>query len=111
MGYIVTSKSDYGESRDLITVEVKAERPTTADMLQARNYGSAFDARYALLVSSEGLPEEVRRLCEKRYKLTEFYAYDKVVYGKFDVNVGSVAWESWYPRPPFNEWPREPPFG
>lgn len=107
MGYVVTSKSDYGESRELITVEVKQGKPHTRDILQARNYGSAFDANYALLLSTTELPEVVRRLCEKRFTLIQFRGYDRVSYGRFDTAVGRVQFDSWYPKPPFDGWPKD----
>lgn len=57
--FVVWSNSDI---QDFITVEIKRERLTLQDVYQAKMYGDLFQAKYALLISTEPIPEEIRRL-------------------------------------------------
>lgn len=102
MGYVVTSKSETYESSDIIVVEVKAKKVQVKDILQARGYGTVFDAQYALLISSEELPEEIRRFYDRRYGLAVHRGYERVKVGRFDDLYQRVV--DWYPEPPFKDW-------
>ena len=46
---------------ELITVEVKAKRITIKDISRAKLYLDIFRAAYGLLISTERIPEEIRR--------------------------------------------------
>lgn len=102
MGYVITSKSPYGESRDIIVTEVKAGKIQIKDILQTRGYGAVYEAKYALLISSTVLPEEIRRFYDRRYNLAVYYGYERVKIGRFDPSSKEV--KDWYPEPPFKEW-------
>ncbi len=56
-GYV---KGDY--SSDFMVVEVKAEKTRLDDIYQTRKYADLFEAKYSLLVSTEEIPEEIKRL-------------------------------------------------
>ncbi len=86
MAYVITSKSEHYESRDIIVAEVKANKIRIKDILQTRGYGIVLDAKYIMLISPKPLPEEIRRFFDKRYSLVvyEFGFYERVKIAKFD---------------------------
>lgn len=104
VGYIITGKTQYGETRELAVAEVKATKIRLRDVLQARGYGVVFDANFAILVSPRPLPERIRRFCEKRHNLAVFRGYERVSIGQFDRGTNQFVEEEWYPSPPFKEW-------
>ena len=61
-GFVKTNAS----STDVFTVEVKLGSPTIKNIFQAKNYGQIFNAKYALLISTEAISEPKRRLILKR---------------------------------------------
>ncbi len=68
--YRGTPTPDYG-SYFPIVVEIK-DRLEPNDFFQIKRYGEIFKARYALLVSSEEIPEEIRRLIKRRPEIRRF---------------------------------------
>lgn len=101
MGYV---ESEHYELRGLVVVEVTSEKIKIKDILQARDYGSVFDAKFAFLISSEPLPEEIRRFYDKRYSLAVYQLayYERVKIARFDESSQKIV--DWYPKPPFEEW-------
>lgn len=71
IGYVEVS----GESRHrIMTVEVKGEKAKLKDIFQAKEYGEIFQADYALLISSQPLPIEIKKILEKRPDLLSYSA-------------------------------------
>ncbi len=60
-------KKDY--SSDFIVIEVKAEAVKLDHIYQTRKYAELFAAKYALLVSTEEIPEEIKRLSKTVHSL------------------------------------------
>jgi len=92
----------YGPSviQDFITVEIKRERITPQDIYQAKMYGDLFQAKYALLISSEPIPEEIRRL-DKQIFLTHRFMTGQVVYaGQWYAYEDNGIIANWLPRSP-----------
>lgn len=58
MGFVQRTKSS---SKELITVEVKAEPITLKGISRAKLYQDIFRASYGLLISTERISEEIRR--------------------------------------------------
>ncbi|GAH78192.1 unnamed protein product, partial [marine sediment metagenome] len=97
---VVRSPSDI---QDLITVEIKPEKITIQDIYQAKMYGDLFQAKYALLVSPDEIPEEIRRL-DKQIMVTYRYMGGSLLYiGRWVSSVYGLeinAVEGWLPRSP-----------
>ena len=75
-------------STDIITVEVKAERPMIKDVFQAKDYAQVFNAKYVILVSPKAISEERRRLILKRREIITRYARrEPIVIARFDKNM------------------------
>jgi hypothetical protein len=90
----------YGPSvvQHFITVEVKCRRITPQDIYQAKMYGDLFQAKYALLISTVPIPEEIRRL-DKQISLTYRFMSGWVVHvGEWCVDEGAVIISNWIPR-------------
>lgn len=51
--------------KEFITVQVKRGKITLQDIYQAKMYGDLFPAKYALLISSEPIPENIIRLDQR----------------------------------------------
>jgi len=88
--------------KDFITVEIKREPITLKDVYQAKMYGDLFRAKYALLISPEPIPEEIKRLHRRvfvLYRVTDW----KVYIGSWNESTNAV--ESWFPEAPFGSWP------
>lgn len=71
-------------STDIITVEVKPEKPMIKDVFQTKDYAQIFNAKYSILVSPKTISEERRRLILKRRELISRYGREPVVIARFD---------------------------
>lgn len=69
---------------DLITVEVKAKGIAIRDIFQAKEQAEIFDAKYSLLVSTETIPEEIRRFAKDRPSIMSFSDRKRVLITQFD---------------------------
>lgn len=89
-------------SRGFVVVEVKARTIKLDDLYQARKYAELFDARYALLVSTEEIPQEIIRLSQVVFPyLPAIPAYGRLTLVRFQKGT-DVAWSaSWFPEDPF----------
>lgn len=96
-----SKKAPYGFYKGLIVTEVKNKGPTIKDIFQTKLYAEVFDARFAYLISSKEIKEEVRRFLSKRYLLLSFGSHRKVYIGKFDIEKEIVNETDWYPENPF----------
>ena len=66
MGFV---RKEPSSPKELITVEVKAIPIKIKHIERAKTYQNIFNARYGLLVSSKGIPEEIRRFVSNRPKI------------------------------------------
>ena len=96
--------------QDFITVEIKKERITIQDVYQAKMYGDLFQAKYALLISPERIPEEIRRL-DKQLFVTHRYMSGWYLHigGSLstlegEIKIGEIGIMEWFPYPPFPDW-------
>lgn len=90
--------------RDFITVEIKRERITLQDIYQAKMYGDLFQAKYALLISPEPIPGEIRRLDERLFFVTFRYMRGWYLYiGEWSSAINAIEEFKWLPRPPFRD--------
>lgn len=88
--------------KDFITVEIKRGKITPQDIYQAKMYGDLFSAKYALLISSEPIPEELRRLDEQLTITGRFMSGWVVYIGEWTGTSGSEMYEyRWLPHSPF----------
>lgn len=71
-------------STDIITVEVKAEKPMIKHIFQTKDYAQIFNAKYAILASPKTITEERRRLILKRREIISRYPQEPVVIARFD---------------------------
>ncbi len=84
--------------QDFITVEIKREVVTIQHVYQAKMYGDLFRAKYALLISPEPIPEEIKRLHRQLSLLNRFMSGWKVYIGSWSESRESM---SWFPESPF----------
>lgn len=84
--------------QDFITVEIKREKITPQDIYQAKMYGDLFYAKFALLISPEPIPEEIKRLHKELYVLGRFMSGWQVYIGQWFNSPPSI---SWFPNNPF----------
>jgi len=66
MGFV---RKEPSSPKELITVEVKSIPITIKHIERAKTYQCVFNATYGLLVSSKGIPEEIRRFVSNRHKI------------------------------------------
>jgi hypothetical protein len=92
-------KKDSSSPREFLVMEVKARPIKLDDVYQTRKYAELFDARYALLLSTCEVPEEISRLSQVLSPyLLALPAYKKLTLVTFRENGGYVAW---FPDDPF----------
>ena len=89
-------KGDY--SKEFIIVEIKNKPIKLEDIYQTRKYAELFDARYALLVSTEEIPEEIIRLSKVVFSLLSLPAYKQLTLVHFGDNAKNIVW---FPDNPF----------
>src|SRR3989344_1608675 len=90
-------KGDY--SREFIVVEIKNKPVKLDDIYQTRKYAELFDAHYALLVSTEEIPEEIIRLSKVVFPyLLSLPAYKQLTLVHFGDNTKNIVW---FPDNPF----------
>lgn len=88
-------------STDFVIVEVKPGRIKLDDIYQARKYGELFDARYGLLICTEEIPEEIKRLSRVAYLLLSLPAYKTLTIVRYDEECKEFT--QWFPKNPFDE--------
>ena len=90
--------------KDFVTVEIKNEKITLQDVYQAKMYGDLFQAKYALLVSSRLIPEEIKRLDQRLFAVTHRYMTGWHLYiGCWSSEVNRIAESEWLPRSPYED--------
>ena len=89
-------KGEY--SSDFIVVEIKNEEIKIDHIYQTKKYAELFNAKYALLVSTKEIPEEIKRLSKVVYSLLSSGGYrTTLVY--FDAERGDFV--EWFEKNPF----------
>lgn len=89
-------KGDY--HADFIVVEIKNAVLKLDDIYQLKKYADLFDAKYALLVSTEEIPEELIRLSKVTFPLFQLSHYSKQL---ALVHYRQDSESSWHPKNPF----------
>ena len=89
--------------QDFITVEIKREKITLQDVYQAKMYGDLFQAKYALLISPEPIPEEVRRLDRSLFVTYRYMSGWYLYVGEWSSLVNVIEEERWLPKPPYKD--------
>jgi len=87
--------------KNYITVEIKKEKVTLQDIYQAKMYGDLFQAKYALLISPEPIPEEMRRLDQHLFITYRYMTGWRVYIGEWSSKLNLVA--RWFPHPPLQD--------
>ncbi len=84
-----------------IVVEVKNSSIELDSIYQIRKYAELFGAKYALLISTHEIPEEIKRLDKAIYPclLQGGYGYERIVLVHFDT--GKNEFIEWYEKNPF----------
>ena len=83
-----------------IVVEIKSSSIELDDIYQTKKYAQLFGAKYALLISTDEIPEEIKRL-DKTINpdfLSGAYGY-RIVLVHFDINKKEFV--EWYEKNPF----------
>lgn len=89
-------KGEY--SSDFVVIEIKNDALKLDDIYQLKKYADLFDAKYALLVSTEEIPEELMRLSKVTFSLFQLSHYSKrLALVHYRENGESV----WFPENPF----------
>ena len=86
-------------STEFVVVEVKAQNLVLDHIYQARRYAELLDAKYALLVTTEEIPEEIKRLSQVVYSLLSYSGSRRLSLVRFDPDAG--AFVDWFPANPF----------
>jgi len=82
-----------------IIIEIKNETVKLDHIYQVRKYAELLDAQYALLVSTEEIPEEIKRLSRVVHRLLSLPAYKTIALVKFNEETGEL--DEWFPENPF----------
>jgi hypothetical protein len=93
-------KGEY--SSDFIVIEIKNEVIKIDDIYQTRKYAELFNAKYALLVSTKDIPEEIKRLSKVVLSLLwSGYGYEKITLAYFDTE--KEKFMEWFEKNPFEK--------
>lgn len=89
-------------SSRVVVVEIKNEEIKIDDIYQTKKYAELFEAKYALLISTKEIPEEIKRLSNVVYKLLSGgYGYEKITLVHFHPDTGEFA--DWFEKNPFEK--------
>jgi len=92
-------KQNYGS--EIIVVELKDESIKLDHIYQIKKYAELLSAKYALLVSSQEIPEEIKRLCKKVYAVLFLPAYNKITLVHYDKE--EDQFKEWFEEKPFKK--------
>jgi len=92
-------KEYYGPG--FIVIEIKDETLKLDHIYQTRKYAELFGARFAFLVSTQEIPEEIKRLSKIVFSLLSLPAYKKLVLVQFDKNANQFV--DWFEEKSFRE--------
>jgi hypothetical protein len=92
-------------SSDFIIVEIKREPIKIDPIYQTRKYAELFNAKHALLISTEEIPEEIKRLAKVVHPLLSGgYGYERTSLAYFDPDKGDFI--EWFESDPFIDFDR-----
>ena len=83
-----------------VVVELKARRAKLDDVYQTKKYADLFDARYALLLSTVEIPEELRRLSRAAPQLLALPGDGRLTLIQLQVHDNSIG-SAWFSDDPF----------
>jgi len=88
----------------IITVEIKIDVKKIDDIYQAKKYAAVFNAEYAFLISSNEIPERMKRFLIKRKAAINFSYYKKLIIATFnelneEFEVDKEIYEGLMPEP------------
>lgn len=86
---------------DFVIIEVKNEQIKLDHIYQARKYAELFDTKFAFLISTEEIPDEIKRLSKVAYPLLSIPANRQLTLVHYAEKVESL--EDWYPENPFEK--------
>lgn len=87
---------------DFVIIEIKNEKIKLDHIYQARKYADLFEAKFAFLVSTKEIPEEIKRLSKVVYPLLSAPSiYQSRTLAHFDE--GAKFFKDWYPENPFEK--------
>lgn len=93
-------KGEY--SSDFIVIEIKNEEIKIDDIYQTRKYTGLFNAKYALLISTKEISEEIKRLSKVVYSLlSSGYSSERITLVQFDAEKGNFI--EWFEKNPFEK--------
>jgi len=84
---------------EIVVIEVKDEPIKLDHLYQIKKYAELLNAKYALLISTHGIPEEIKRLCRKVYAVLSLPAYNKITLVYYDQE--KSEFEEWFEGIPF----------
>jgi len=82
-----------------VVIEVKNEEIKLEHIYQARKYAELFDAKFAFLISTEEIPEEIKRLARVVNYLLSLPAYRRLTLIQFSEKINALT--DWCPENPF----------
>jgi len=89
-------------SSDFIVAEIK-DKPTKVDHIyQAKKYSDLLQAKFAFLITTHQIPEEIKRLCKTNHRILfmpSTYEFFALVW--FDKE--TEEFKDWYPENPFEK--------
>lgn len=88
-------------STDFLIVEFKREKIKLDDIYQTKKYAELLDARYALLISIEEIPEEIKRVSKVVYPLLSLPVYKRLTIVHYDEQTEQFV--EWFEKNPFEE--------
>jgi len=98
----ITGFVEKGDFVDFVIIEVKNEEIKLDHIYQTRRYAELFDAKFAFLVSTEEIPEEIKRLSKVVYPLLSgpsVYQSRTLVH----LHKETQSLKDWYPENPFEK--------
>ena len=96
--FVIQSSSDI---QDFITVEIKRGKITLQDVYQAKMYGDLFQAKYALLISPEPIPEEIRRLDQRLFVTYRYMSGWYLYIGEWSSFANTIEEYRWLSKSPY----------
>ena len=87
------------EVYDFVTIEIKKEKITLEHIYQAKRYADLFKAKYGFLLTTELIPEEIKRLSYVSAILSISQGTLKIA--QFSEVDGEVFDHTWFPDNPF----------
>jgi len=89
-------------SSDFIVIEIKDELIKINHIYQTKKYFDLFQAKFAFLISTHEIPEEIKRLCNTNNQILYVPTiYKSLTLAKFDKDTNKF--KDWYPDNPFEK--------